>query len=56
VDEMIYIISFFEHSLMLELAITELETHKIPRESILAKPVNKVPREKNIWILIIQTA
>ena len=40
------VVSFFEHSLKLELAISELEQHKILKESILAKPVNKTSQEK----------
>jgi hypothetical protein len=43
---MIYVISLFEHSLKLELAINELEAHKIPKESILAKSVKKISQEK----------
>lgn len=41
-----YVISLFEHSLKLELAIYELEAHKIPKDAILAKPVNKISQEK----------
>lgn len=40
------VVSLFEHSLKLELAISELEEHNIKKESILAKPVLKTPQEK----------
>jgi hypothetical protein len=40
------VVSLFEHSLKLELAISELEQHNISKESILAKPVNKTSQEK----------
>jgi hypothetical protein len=40
------VVSLFEHSLKLELAISELEQHKISKESIMAKPVNKISQEK----------
>lgn len=40
------VVSLFEHSLKLELAISELEQHKISNDSILAKPVNKTSQEK----------
>jgi ABC-type uncharacterized transport system permease subunit len=40
------VVSLFEHSLKLELAISELEQHKISKELILAKPVNKISHEK----------
>lgn len=42
--DLFYVVSLFEHSLKLELAIKELEEHKIPREAILAKQVNKVQK------------
>ena len=40
------VISLFEHSLKLELAILELEKHHIRREMILAKSINKNSIEK----------
>lgn len=40
------VISIFEHSLKLELAISELERHHIEKERILAAPVNKNVVEK----------
>lgn len=40
------VISIFQHSLALELAISELERHYIEKERILAAPVNKNVVEK----------
>lgn len=40
------VISLFDHSLKLELAIRELEKHRIKPEMILAKSINKAPIEK----------
>ncbi|OLS33669.1 hypothetical protein [Bacillus sp. MRMR6] len=40
------VISIFEHSLKLELAISELEQHQIPQEKILAASINKNGLEK----------
>ncbi|MGG3561187.1 hypothetical protein ABES03_06255 [Neobacillus rhizosphaerae] len=40
------VISIFEHSLALELAISELENHHIEKERILAAPVKKNVVEK----------
>lgn len=44
-----YVISTFEQSLFLELAITELEERGIARDKILAVPLDKKVEEKNVF-------
>ncbi|MBO7744158.1 hypothetical protein I8J29_08135 [Paenibacillus sp. MWE-103] len=44
-----YVVSIFEHSLKLELAISELEQHRVMREDIVAVPMNKQAREKSYF-------
>ncbi|QHW29736.1 hypothetical protein GZH47_02030 [Paenibacillus rhizovicinus] len=44
-----YVFSIFEHSLKLELAISELEQHRIQRKEILAVPMKKQASEKTYF-------
>lgn len=50
-----YIISTFEHSAYLELAITELVVEGLPKEKILAVPLQKWRKEKRIFDTIHQS-
>jgi len=44
-----YIVSSFEHSLFLELAITDLEKRGVAKEKILAVPLEERIEERNIF-------
>ncbi|WP_160725379.1 hypothetical protein [Bacillus sp. USDA818B3_A] len=45
----LYVIATFENSLSIELAISELEVNRIPKERILAAPLNKRSNTKRLF-------
>lgn len=50
-----YIISSFQHSLYLEMAITDMESKGVSREKILAVPLNKRNEQKKLFDTIYQS-
>ncbi len=44
-----YIVSTFEHSIYLELAITAIQTKGIAKENILTIPLDKKGEERNLF-------